>query len=80
MAAVNLVIRAFSPPLPQLDRVDIYFHSRDMRFQILGKSQYVNCKFCAPLTKIMMSQTCRENSHLWTEIDKTDNRNLSSQF
>ena len=66
MAAVNLVIRASESP--GSDRVNIYFHSRDMRFQNLGKIQHESCQFCAPYNK-NCDVTSRENSYLWTEID-----------
>ena len=58
MTAVNFVIWASKPlpPPPGPDRVNIYFFSRDMRFQNLSKSQHENCQFCAPITKVVMSQ------------------------
>ena len=49
------------PPLGP-DNVNIYFNSRDMRFQSLGKNQHENCQFCTPLTNTIMSQV--EKTHI----------------
>ena len=76
MTALNLVIQAAKAPGPY--KGDICFHSIDqLRFQNLSKSQHRNYQFCAPLTKVMMSQV-EKTCIFGRKWIQTDGKNLPS--